>query len=119
MRQSLGKNITPVGGDMSAAHNLADEAIAAISDAMQRAAGRGPAKIIAFRTRLSDEGVRKIKDGDRKRHSLHTIVDFMAADPEVAALVAHYAQRFNEPELFNDYETQKAFHRDLYRGMRT
>lgn len=101
---------------MSEAHALADEAISAISEAMQRAAAKGPAKVIAFRTRLSDEGVRKIKDGDRKRHSLHTIVDFMAADPEVAALVAHYAQRFNEPDLFNDYDIQRQFHRDLFRG---
>jgi hypothetical protein len=120
MGQSRGKIDTTVGGrTVSEAHALADEAIMAISEAMQRAASKGPAKVIAFRTRLSDEGVRKIKDGDRKRHSLHTIIDFMSADPEVAAIVAHYAHRFNEPELFNSFETQKAFHRDIFRSART
>lgn len=117
MRQSPAKTHQHLGNSMSAAFALADEAAEAISDAMQRAAGRAPAKVIAFKVRLSDEGVRKIRGGERSKYRLQSLVNFMLADKEVAAVVAHYAARFNEPSLF-DHAAQRDFNRDLFRSAR-
>lgn len=100
MRQSLGKNSQQLGDRMKAARSVRDEAVAHISDCMARCAGKAPPKVIAGLVDMSDEGVRKIRDGERAKHRLESIVSFMFADPELAAVIERYARLAQEPDFW-------------------
>lgn len=86
---------------MTAARVITDEAVAEIGTAIRRAAGRAPLKVVASRTGLSDEGARKIRDGERVQPRLRTVIEFMFADPEVADAIARYAVRALQPGFWD------------------
>lgn len=118
MRQSFGKNGQQLGGRVKTAALAArDEAVSAISEAISRAAAKHPPKVMAGLVHMSDEGVRKIRDSERQKHRLESIVSFMQADPTVAAVIERYARLAQEPSLW-DYEMQRDFNRDLHRSGR-
>lgn len=116
MRQSHTK-FPQLGARMKPAALLRDEAVTAISAAIVRAAGKASPKVIAHNVGMSDEGVRKIRDGERQKHRLESIVSFMLADPSVAQVVERYARMAQEPDFWT-YEQQRDFNRDLHRAGR-
>jgi len=114
MHQSFGKNGQQLGERMKAARAVRDEAVTAISASMSRAAGKAQPKVIAGLVDMSDEGVRKIRDGERQKHRLESIVSFMFADADLAAVIERYARLAQEPDFWT-YDNQSAFNRDIHR----
>lgn len=102
MRQSLEKNGQQLlGGVVKPAAILKREAVSAISASIRAAANSAPPKVVAGLVDMSDEGVRKIRDGERQQHRLESIIAFMLADPTVAETIEKYARLAREPDLFS------------------
>jgi len=114
MDQSFGKKRQHLGEAMRSGLALKQDAVDAISTSIRRAAGKAPPKSIAYRVDMSDEGVRKIRDAERAKHRLESIVSFMFADPDVAKVIERYARLAQEPDFWT-YEAQREFNRDLFR----
>lgn len=99
MQQKTAKSQQQMGERVTRAIALADAAAEDAANVIERAAAREAPKKIAYAIGISDEGVRKIRDGERKP-SYQTLFRLMYADPEVARIVEHYARRAQEPSFF-------------------
>ena len=113
----MNQSHTLTNQQLGALFRIVDTGIVDMGSALQEAAGRGPAKVLAFKTRMSDEGVRKVRDGERRRHSLPSIMSWLANDPHARDVMRHYLDQFDAPELW-DHATQRDFYRDLNRAGR-
>ncbi len=110
MQRSFGKFPHQLVDRMRLASALRKQAMDEIGGMIRRAAARGTPKEIAGAVGLSDEGVRKIRDSDRVNPGLATVIAFMEADPEVAAVIENYARRCRQPDFW-DYDIAEKNHR--------
>lgn len=109
MRQSPPKSKQHMGERVSAAIAIADRAAADSATVIQRVVARRAPKAMGYDIGITDEGVRKLRDGERKP-SFQTLFRLMFADPEVARVVELYARRAQEPDFWS-YDTQREVHR--------
>lgn len=115
MRQSPPKSQQHLGDRrVNRALAIADDAADQAAVTIQRAAGKRAPKDMGYQIGITDEGVRKLRDGERKP-SFQTLFRLMFADPEVARVVEHYARRAQEPDFWS-YDVQRDMHRDIGRA---
>lgn len=89
----------------------------AVTEACVAVANSEPTKIVARKTGLTERGVRAIRERERAP-SLETAAAFGFVYPSVGQVMAHWAARMVQPDLF-DLDEQRAFHRDYARAGRS
>lgn len=106
MRQTPRKFRQQVGARVNRALAIADAAADDAVVTIQRVAGKRAPKEFGYDIGITDEGVRKLRDGERKP-SFQTLFRLMFADPEVARVIELYARRAQEPDFWS-YDVQRS-----------